>query len=118
VGQLVVTARLAGPADRARSGAHGPVIRAGLRVPVLRPGWAPLAVRQVPGAGRVDLVGVHCGADVAVLPLARLAALRHGCPVAGTVHLSVRQALRPATPRGVVPRAARRGGGCCPAWPR
>jgi hypothetical protein len=61
------------------------VIRAGLRVPVLRQGWAPLAVRHVLGAGRVDLVHVHCGEDVAVLPLARLAALRHGCPVVATV---------------------------------
>ena len=120
VGQLVVTSRLAGPADRVRFGAHGPVIRTGLRVPVLRQGWAPLAVRHVLGAGRVDLVHVHCGGDVAVLPLARLAARRHGCPVVATVHLSVRHALRPATPRGVVLRrpAARRSGGCCPAWRR
>jgi len=88
VGQLVVTSRLAGPADRVRFGAHGQVIRAGLRVPVLRQGWAPLAVRHVLGAGRVDLVHVHCGEDVAVLPLARLAALRHGCPVVATVHSS------------------------------
>jgi len=113
VGQLVVTSRLAGPADRVRFGAHGQVIRAGLRVPVLRQGWAPLAVRHVLGAGRVDLVHVHCGEDVAVLPLARLAALRHGCPVVATVHLSVRHALRPATPRGVVLRAA---GGAAERW--
>src|SRR6266480_2914398 len=86
VGQLVVTSRLAGPADRVRFGAHGQVIRAGLRVPVLRQGWAPLA---------------------------RLAALRHGCPVVATVHLSVRHALRPATPRGVVLRAA---GGAAERW--
>ena len=113
VGQLVVTSRLAGPADTVRFGAHGQVIRAGLRVPVLRQGWAPLAVRHVLGAGRVDLVHVHCGEDVAVLPLARLAALRHGCPVVATVHLSVRHALRPATPRGVVLRAA---GGAAERW--
>jgi glycosyltransferase involved in cell wall biosynthesis len=106
VGQLVVTSRLAGPADRVRFGAHGQVIRTGLRVPVLRQAWAPLAVRHVLGAGRVDLVHVHCGEDVAVLPLARLAALRHGCPVLATVHLSVRHTLRPATPRGVALRAA------------
>jgi glycosyltransferase involved in cell wall biosynthesis len=113
VGQLVVTSRLAGPADRVRSGAHGQVVRAGLRVPVLRQGWAPLAVRHVLGGARVDLVHVHCGEDVAVLPLARLAARRHGCPVVATVHLSVRHALRPATPRGVVLRAA---GGAAERW--
>jgi hypothetical protein len=32
VAQLVVTSRLAGPADTVRFGAHGQVIRAGLRV--------------------------------------------------------------------------------------
>src|SRR5205823_542243 len=38
VAQLVVTSRLAGPADSVRFGAHGQVIRTGLRVPVLRQG--------------------------------------------------------------------------------
>ena len=70
VAQRVVTSRLAGPADRARFGAHGQVIRTGLRVPVLRQGWAPLAVRHALGGSRVDLVHVHCGEDLAVLPLA------------------------------------------------
>ena len=42
-----------------------------------------------------------------------LAALRHGCPVVATVHLSVRHTLRPATPRGVVLRAA---GGAAERW--
>ncbi len=77
VAQLVVTSRLAGPADRARFGAHGQVIRAGLPVPVLRQGWAPLAVRPALGGGRMDLARVHCGEDLAVLPLAWLAARRH-----------------------------------------
>jgi len=89
------------------------VIRTGLPVPVLRQGWAPLAARHVLGAGRMDLVHVHCGEDVAVLPLARLAARRHGSPLVATVHLSVRHALRPVTPRGVVLRAA---GGTAERW--
>jgi 2-deoxystreptamine N-acetyl-D-glucosaminyltransferase/2-deoxystreptamine glucosyltransferase len=113
VAQLVVTSRLAGPADCVRFGAHGRVIRTGLRVPVLRQGWAPLAARHVLGGGRVDLVHVHCGEDVAVLPLAWLAARRHGCPLVATVHLSVRHALRPVTPRGVVLRVA---GGMVEWW--
>jgi Glycosyltransferase Family 4 len=78
MGQLVVTSRLAGPADRARFGAHGQVIRTGLPVPVLRQGWALAAVRHVLGGDRVDLVHVHCGEDLAVLPLARLADLPAG----------------------------------------
>ena len=113
VAQLVVTSRLAGPADRARFGAHGQVIRTGLPVPVLRQGWAPLAVRHVLGGGRVDLVHVHCGEDLAVLPLARLAARRHGCPLVATVHLSVRHTPRPVTARGSLLRAV---GGAVEGW--
>src|SRR6266487_4452053 len=45
--------------------------------------------------------------------LARLAARRHGSPLVATVHLSVRHALRPVTPRGVVLRAA---GGTAERW--
>ena len=113
VAQRVVTSRLAGPADAVRFGAHGQVIRTGLRVPVLRQGWAPLAARHVLGGGRVDVVHVHCGEDLAVLPLAWTAARRHGSPLVATVHLSVRHALRPVTPRGVVLQVA---GGTIERW--
>ena len=106
VAQLVVTSRLAGRADRARFGAHGQVIWTGLPVQMLRQGWAPLAARRVLGGGRVDLVHVHCGEDLTVLPLAWLAARRHSCPLVATVHLSVRHRLRPVTARGVLLRAA------------
>jgi hypothetical protein len=80
VAQLVVTSRLAGPADRARFGVRG---------------------------------HVHCGEDLAVLPLARLAARRHHCPLVATIHLSVRHALRPVTARGAVLQAA---GGAVERW--
>jgi glycogen(starch) synthase len=108
-----VTSRLAGPADRVRFGAHGQVVRAGLRIPVLRQGWALLAVRHALAGGRPDLVHVHCGEDLAVLPLARLAARRHHCPLVVTIHLSVRHALRPVTARGAVLQAA---GGAVERW--
>jgi 2-deoxystreptamine N-acetyl-D-glucosaminyltransferase/2-deoxystreptamine glucosyltransferase len=111
--QLVVTSRLAGPADRAGFGAHGEVIRTGLPVPVLRQGWALAAVRHVLGAGPMDLVHVHCGEDLVVLPLARLAARFHGCPLVVTVHLSVRHSLRPVTARDALLRAA---GGAIEGW--
>ena len=113
VAQVVVTSRLAGPADSVRFGAHGQVIRTGLRVPVLRQGWALLAARHVLGGGRVDLVHVHCGEDLAVLPLAWLAARRHRCPLVVTVHLSVRHALRPVTRHGMLLRVA---GGAVERW--
>jgi 2-deoxystreptamine N-acetyl-D-glucosaminyltransferase/2-deoxystreptamine glucosyltransferase len=113
VAQVVVTSRLAGPADRTRFGAHGQVIRTGLPVPVLRQGWALPAVRHVLGGSRVDLVHVHCGEDLAVLPLACLAARRHGCPLVATIHISVRHAMRPVTARGVLLRA---GGSAMERW--
>src|SRR5262249_49499338 len=65
------------------------------------------------GGGRADLVHVHCGEDLAVLPLAWLAAHRHRCPLVATVHLSVRHGLRPVTPRGVVLQVA---GGTIERW--
>jgi 2-deoxystreptamine N-acetyl-D-glucosaminyltransferase/2-deoxystreptamine glucosyltransferase len=113
VAQLVVTSRLAGPADHARFGVRGQVVRTGLPVPVLRQGWAPLAMRHALAGGRPDLVHVHCGEDLAVLPLARLAARRHHCPLVATIHLSVRHALRPVTARGAVLQAA---GGAVERW--
>jgi glycosyltransferase involved in cell wall biosynthesis len=113
VGQLVVTSRLAGPADKVRFGAHGQVIRTGLPVPVLRQAWAPLAARHALAGRRVDVVHAHSGEDLAVLPLARIAASRHGSPLVATVHLSVRHTLRPTTPRGIMLRAA---GGTAERW--
>jgi 2-deoxystreptamine N-acetyl-D-glucosaminyltransferase/2-deoxystreptamine glucosyltransferase len=113
VAQLVVTSRLAGPADHARFGVRGQVVRTGLPVPVLRQGWAPLAMRHALAGGGRDLVHVHCGEDLAVLPLARLAARRHHCPLVATIHLSVRHALRPVTARGAVLQAA---GGAVERW--
>src|SRR5262249_59478035 len=82
VAQLVVTSRLAGSAGRARFGVHGRVIWTGLPVPVLRQGWALLAVRHVLGGGRGGLVHVHCGEGPAGLPLGRVAARRPRRPPA------------------------------------
>jgi glycosyltransferase involved in cell wall biosynthesis len=113
VSQLVVTSRLDGPADKVPFAAHAQVIRTGLPVPVLRQAWAPLALSPVLGAGRVDVVHVHCGEDVAVLPLARLAALRHGSPVVATMHLNVRHTLRATRLRDVLLRGA---GGAAERW--
>jgi glycosyltransferase involved in cell wall biosynthesis len=113
VGQVVVTSRLAGPAGTIRFGAHAQVIRTGLLMPMLRQAWAPLAVRHVLSGGRVDVVHAHCGEDLAVLPLARLAARWHASPVVATVHLSMRHTLLPGTPRDAALRAA---GGAVERW--
>jgi 2-deoxystreptamine N-acetyl-D-glucosaminyltransferase/2-deoxystreptamine glucosyltransferase len=111
--QLVLTSRLDGPAGRTRFGQHGQVVRTGLHMRLARQAWAPLAAWHAlggPGAvpalgggpdggGPVGLVHAHCGEDIAVLPLARLAAWRHGCPLVVTVHTSVRHTLRVASAR-------------------
>jgi glycogen synthase len=48
------------------------------------------------GGFPAQVVHGHCGEDVAVLPLARLAARRHRCPLVITVHASVRHNMRVA----------------------
>jgi glycogen(starch) synthase len=105
VHQVVLTSRLAGPASRSAFGGHSQVVRTGLALPVARQGWALGAARRalagarrVPGS-RFGLVHAHCGEDVGVLPLAWLAAQRHGCPLVVTVHTSVRHTLRVTSPR-------------------
>ena len=69
--------------------------------------WALLAARLALGdRGLVTLVHAHCGEDIAVLPLARLAALRHACPLVVTVHTSVRHTLRVTSARTAMLRLA------------
>ncbi len=45
------------------------------------------------------MVHGHCGEDIAVLPLAWLAARRHRCPLVITVHASVRHNMRVTSAR-------------------
>ncbi len=100
VRQLVLTSRMDGPAGRTGFGRHGQVVRTGLHVPAARQAWALLAAPLALGdRGPVHLVHAHCGEDIAVLPLARLAASRHGCPLVVTVHASVRHTMRVTSAR-------------------
>jgi glycosyltransferase involved in cell wall biosynthesis len=105
IGQLVVTSRLDGPSGTVRFGQHGLVARAGLHIRPARQAWAPLAVPYAFGV-KVDVVHAHCGEDIAALPLARLAAWRHGCPLVVTVHTSVRHTLRVTSAKTAVLRLA------------
>lgn len=95
VAQTVLTSRLAGPRGTTRLGAGALVVRVGLPVRFLRQFWAlaalPAALRRRSG---VDVVHAHQGEDLAVLPLAWLAARRHRCPLVVTVHCSVQHTLR------------------------
>lgn len=88
--QLVLTSRLDGPAGRTEFGRQGLVVRTGVDMRLARQAWAPLAAPLALNGTLVDVVHGHCGEDIAVLPLARLAARRHRCPLVITVHASVR----------------------------
>jgi glycogen(starch) synthase len=93
--QTVLTSRLAGPSGTTRLGRAATVHRTGLPIPRLRQLWAlaalPAALRR--GDHPVDVVHAHQGEDLAVLPLAGLAARRHRCPLLVTVHCSVGHTL-------------------------
>ena len=105
--QTVVTSRLAGRRGRVPMGRSTVVHRTGLRVPRLRQLWALDALRVVlhRPARPVDVVHAHQGEDLATLPLARLAARRHRCPLVVTVHCSVGHTLTGRGPRTRLLRA-------------
>jgi glycosyltransferase involved in cell wall biosynthesis len=108
--QTVVTSRLAARRGATRLGRSAVVHRTGLPVPRLRQLWALDALRVVlrQPARPVDVVHAHQGEDLATLPLARLAARRHRCPLVVTVHCSVGHTL---TGRGLRTRLLRALGG-------
>jgi glycosyltransferase involved in cell wall biosynthesis len=99
--QTVVTSRLAARRGVTRLGRAAVVHRTGLPVPRLRQLWALDALRVVlrRPARPVDVVHAHQGEDLATLPLARLAARRHRCPLVVTVHCSVGHTLTGQDPR-------------------
>lgn len=105
--QTVVTAWRPGAARRTPLGRHGRVLRFG--VP-LRRGRQLYAVAALPSVRRLargcDVVHVHLGEDLAVIPLGMAAARAAGAPMVLTVHCSLRhtfhgRGLRPALLRTV-----------------
>jgi glycosyltransferase involved in cell wall biosynthesis len=86
VTQVVVTAyrpsapRVEHPSARSR------VVRVGVRIRRFRQLYGVAAVPTVARIGRVDLVHVHLGEDLAIVPLSRWAADRSGAPLVVTVH--------------------------------
>ena len=104
--QTVVTSRLAGPYGWESLGRRARVYRTGLPIPRLRQLWALTALPTVlrPAGSPVAVVHAHQGEDLAVLPLARLAARRHRCPLVVTVHCSVAHTLRGGSVRAQVLR--------------
>jgi 2-deoxystreptamine N-acetyl-D-glucosaminyltransferase/2-deoxystreptamine glucosyltransferase len=101
--QTVVTSRQAAARGSTPLGQRTRVVRVGLRLRHLRQLWAVCAVLTVlrPG-GRVHLVHAHQGEDLATLPLARLAARVHRCPLVVTLHNSLRHTTTGRSIRAVL----------------
>jgi glycogen synthase len=77
-----------------RLGDHARVIRLGLPIRRFRQLYAPQAAILAPIlAARADVVHVHLGEDLAVLPIGAAAAKLHRLPLVLTVHTSLRHTL-------------------------
>ncbi|MDQ3785401.1 MAG: glycosyltransferase family 4 protein [Actinomycetota bacterium] len=92
--QTVITARRAGAPRQETLGHRAEVFRLGLPVSRLRQLYAVPAVALIPARARgIDVVHAHLGEDLAVLPLAMLAARIGRAPLVVTVHCSPRYTL-------------------------
>jgi glycosyltransferase involved in cell wall biosynthesis len=92
--QTVVTARLPGAPRSACFGLRARVVRLGIPVTAFRQCYAVPAARLAPRLARfADLVHAHLGEDLAVVPLALVAARHRRLPLVLTVHTSVRYTL-------------------------
>ena len=105
VSQTVVTAWRPGAPREERVGAHSEVLRLGVATRRFRQLYSiPAALTMPRLAATADVVHVHLGEDLAVVPVGLLAARRHGNPVVLTVHCSLRYTLTGTTPRAVLLR--------------
>src|SRR5688500_10237210 len=92
--QIVVTTRPPTAPRRTLVVERAEVIRLGLPLPWIRQLYAAQAAVVVPRVAReADLVHVHLGEDLAVLPLGRAAARARRVPLVVTVHCSLRHTL-------------------------
>ncbi|HEX2031367.1 MAG TPA: glycosyltransferase family 4 protein [Actinomycetota bacterium] len=89
VRQTVITARPAGAPRRERMGAAAEVIRLGWPIRRLRQLYSVPAVAEVRRPRPVDLVHVHLGEDLAVVPLGVMAMRAHAAPMIMTIHCSL-----------------------------
>jgi glycogen synthase len=92
--QTVLTTRPPTAPYFQRLGDHARVIRVGLPLRRFRQLYAPQAAIVAPIlASRADLVHVHLGEDLAVLPLGAAVARLHHLPLVLTIHTSLRHTL-------------------------
>ncbi len=90
VRQTVVTSRLPGAPARQRVGDLTEVLRMGWPIQRLRQLYSlPAALHVLRAGGSADLVHVHLGEDLAVVPLGLMAASVHHLPLVLTIHCSL-----------------------------
>src|SRR5829696_1068900 len=101
--QTVLTTRPPTAPHLQRLGEHARVIRVGLPVRRFRQLYGPQAAVLAPIlAARADVVHVHLGEDLAVLPVGAAAARLHRLPLVLTVHTSLRHTLAVSDLRSAV----------------
>lgn len=105
VGQTVITGHRPGAGRVQLVGVRSRVVRAGLPIRRFRQLYGVAAVPEMARTGRVDLVHVHLGEDLAIAPLARWAASRAGMPLVATVHCSLGHTLMGHDARSAILRA-------------
>jgi glycogen synthase len=93
VEQIVVTTRLPNTAARQKIGSRSQIIRLGIPINRLRQLYGVPAAGVLTTIGPVALVHAHLGEDLALLPLAVLAARVHRTPLVITIHCSLRHTL-------------------------
>lgn len=103
--QTIVTAQLPAARGARPFGLHGVRHRVGLEAPAPRQGYAAACAPRLRRlSGSVDLVHVHLGEDLAVLPLGHAVAALRGIPLVVTVHHSNRYTMRGGHPRALLLR--------------
>lgn len=93
VGQTVITAYRPGAPRTEGVGERSTVIRTGIAVPWMRQLYGPAALGPLLAHRGVDIVHAHLGEDLALAPLARIAARRMNAPLVVTVHCSIGHTL-------------------------
>src|SRR5215211_3707480 len=101
--QTVLTTRPPTAPYFQRLGDHARVIRVGFPLRRFRQLYAPQAAIIAPVlASRADVVHVHLGEDLAVIPVGAVAARFHQLPLVLTVHTSLRHTLAVSDLRSAV----------------
>ena len=91
--QVVITSYRPGAPRVQQLSVRSRVVRVGFPVRRLRQLYGVAAFPEVARSGRPNVVHVHLGEDLAIMPLARWAAWRAGAPLVATVHCSLRHTL-------------------------